>query len=410
MSDEADAEGGAEADGDGGGSCAPGDDGCGSTELCDDGLDNDCDGEVDEADAGCSCIYGEVQACLPGPPCGLGVGGCVAGWQACAADGTLGACTEAIAAADEVLDSKDNDCDGETDEGFSGTPTILCPVSFESLPGRWWVLRCEDLCPSTGTPCDCTWSIVPPAGSGSVEVPDRTAETTRVYLDATGNFIVTATILDSRLDTWHCSFAVRASAPGLEADLWWIDVDPFEPGNIDLHVHRDPPRTPWFIDDDCHWGNCGGRDGTYVLDWGYADTPLADCPELPTDRSWWDFIPRGGCPNPRLTLESFAAPEGEMFSVDAPAAGDGFRVAAHFYEDGSAFGEIPTDAFVRVSCAGRPVAQSGPVVMTTRDYGTGDIWRVADVEILDTSGACAVTPLGTPGAPDVQGDFSRDYF
>jgi len=109
----------------------------------------------------------------------------------CPADGTWSACTEAIAAADEVLDSKDNDCDGETDEGLTGTPTIECPVSFDSLPARWWALRCEDLCSASGGPCDCTWSIVPPAGSGSVEVPDRTAETTRVYLDASGACSVT---------------------------------------------------------------------------------------------------------------------------------------------------------------------------------------------------------------------------
>lgn len=399
----------AEAD-DGGTGCLPGEDGCGPTELCGDGLDNDCDGEVDEPDAGCTCTYGDVQPCFPGPPCGRHVGGCVDGWQACGRAGAWGPCTEALAAEDELPDGKDNDCDGETDEGLTATPTIRCPTSFESLPGRWWTLRCEDLCsPTAGGPCDCTWSILPPAGSGTLTVPDRLAETTRVYLDTSGNFIVTATILDPRLDTWRCSFALRAVPPGLEVDLWWDDPDPWRPGNMDLHVHRVPPRTPWFTTDDCHWGNCGGRDGTYLIDWGYADTPLADCPDLPPERSWWDFVPRRGCPNPRLPLESFIGPAGELFSLDVPNTGDGFRVVSHFYEDGESWGELPTPGYVRIVCAGRRVAQFGPVTLTSRDYGTGDLWRAADIEVLDVTGECAVTPLGTPDTPDVQGDFSRDY-
>ena len=49
------------------------------------------------------------------------------------------------------------------------------------------------------------------------------------------------------------------------------------------------------------------------------------------------------------------------------------------------------------------------MTLTSRDYGTGDLWRAADIEVLDATGNCAVTPLGTPEAPDVQGDFSRDY-
>jgi len=237
--DEAESDADGEDAEDGGPACAPGDDGCGPDEICDDGLDNDCDGTVDEADAGCSCTYGQVQACLPGPPCGRGVGGCVEGWQACAADGTWRPCAEAILGEDELPDGKDNDCDGEIDEGLSATPTIICPIAYDTFPGRYWVLRCEDFCSaSAGGPCDCSWSIRSPEGSGTFEVPDRLAETTRVYLDVAGTFVITATILDPALDTWRCSFAVRAVPVGVQVDLWWDDPDPWQPGNLDLHVHR----------------------------------------------------------------------------------------------------------------------------------------------------------------------------
>ena len=250
------------------------------------------------------------------------------------------------------------------------------PVSFESLPSRWWVLRCEDLCTTAGEPCDCTWSIVPPAGSGSTEVPDRTAESTRVHLDAAGNFIVVATILDGRLDTWTCSFAVQVAGPGFEADLWWIDVDPFEPGE-----HRSP-RAPLPA---AHAVVLRRR-----LPLGELRRPRRNVPpRLGLRRHAAGRLPGSPdgslvvgldsprrLPQPRLTLESFAAPAGEMYSVDhrGPATDSG--VAAHFYEDGSAFGEIPTDTYAHLvrRPSGRAVRPGGDDHAGLRHRGHLGAW------------------------------------
>ncbi|MDI7268416.1 MAG: hypothetical protein QME96_10515 [Myxococcota bacterium] len=404
-----DVEAGVDSDGDDAGpALCPPDDGCGPTELCGDGLDNDCDGEVDDADAGCTCRYGDVQVCFTGPPGRRGLGGCLDGRQVCNREGAWGPCRGGVRPVDEIPDHKDNDCDGCVDNGVSGAPSIRCPVAFDSVNPRWFVLRCADICEGGDAGgCDCTWSVAGPEGAG-LTVGDRLAETTRLYLDASGHYLVTATVLDRDLYTWRCTFVVRALPSGLGVDLWWEDPDPFSPGNLDLHLHRDPPRTGWYDQDDCHWGNCGGRDGTYTLDWAYPDTPLDRCQDLPENHEW-DFVARGSCPNPRLVHESFQGAAPEVTVLDLPRPGDRFRVMAQYYMDGAPFWVQPAHAYVRITCGGRIRAEYGPVTMTSRDYGTGDLWRAADIAFT-APGECTVTPIGGPGSPDVRDFDSRGRF
>lgn len=83
-------------------------------EICGNNIDDNCNGVRDEF---CKCTDGAIEVCYSGPEGTKGKGLCVSGFQTCA-DEEFGACIGEVLPDIEVCDGIDNDCDGETDEGF----------------------------------------------------------------------------------------------------------------------------------------------------------------------------------------------------------------------------------------------------------------------------------------------------
>ncbi len=90
------------------------------SDVCGDGIDNNCDNNVDDGFEtgvpGCACVPFTKGACYEGPLGTLNVGTCKAGGRTCAADGTAwGPCEgDVTPTAQETCDDQiDNDCDGK---------------------------------------------------------------------------------------------------------------------------------------------------------------------------------------------------------------------------------------------------------------------------------------------------------
>ena len=139
-----------------------------------------------------------------------------------------------------------------------------------------------------------------------------------------------------------------------------------------MHVHNGDTTAPWFISDDCYYGNCIPSYGDFLI-WD-PNSPMTE----------------GG--NPALDVDNTNANGPENLSINEPVIGEPYRVAVHNYS--SAAGRNPT---VEIYCGGGSVpVQTINVPMLngtdTGDCTANDFWKLVDV-VFTAPGQCSILPL-----------------
>jgi len=363
--------------------------GCGDAEICDDGLDNNCNGQVDE---GCYCSPGEVSACFRGEPNHRGAGGCADGTMRCPGGEfpVWMACEGGIIESEEVCDGRDNNCDGCIDNIPDCYPSVFCPGDAVAAPLHWFDLVGDTI--YSGVPVRWLWTVTPPAGSTTTGAECPTCKNTRVWLDLSGDWLIHLEFTDELARDWTCDFIIHVRGEGIRIEMWWNEGVGGDQTDVDLHLHRNPPTSAWFNGDDCYYSNCDNYRWGYSINWGYPLTPAAACPSPAPFGS--DYS--AGCPNPRLDLDDVDGNGPENINIDDPRDGEEFRVAVHYYDDeGRESVSAPT--FIRIYCGGVVKAMYGPAEIYSNGSGDGDIWRVADLKWQEAASDCDVTAITSSG-------------
>ena len=122
-------------------------------EICDNGIDDDCDNVVDEQFEvsngarvqGCFCVVGSTKQC------GSSIGECGAGFRLCLTDGTWSDCKDSKDPQTETCNRKDDNCDGVVDNigGGNSIESTKCGCYGGALPS-------EEICNGIDDNCDGT--------------------------------------------------------------------------------------------------------------------------------------------------------------------------------------------------------------------------------------------------------------
>jgi hypothetical protein len=398
----------------------------GSEAQCD-GLDDDCDGSVDE---GCPCSVGAVQPCFLGPPGRRGVGACADGAQICRKGGEFaaywGECSGGILPSSETCDGLDNDCNGCADDLDACTPTGTCPGpgdprTPDGVPFAPYPLRGRDF--FSGAVLEWSWTIQGgpcdafTQGAPSFTLDGAGSETATFTPRLSGDYTVTLTVTPERGPTFTCTWIVHIEGPGLRVEMCYPESSTLD---LDLYLKQPGFMTPWFTADSqfstaldaCSWANCEANlRGDAIVptlpqaitraDWGYPNSPLALC-QHDVQGSVWQAL--GYCSSPRLDIDnnlSEATGVPENINVDAPRDNETFRIMVANFSGSEA------KPLVNVYCDGRRAATIGAAPDqlaafsgTPGSLGIGALWRAADVTTHVSGGktSCSVVVLHAPGA------------
>jgi hypothetical protein len=426
--------------------------GCGPVELCGadgtgNGLDDNCDGKVDET---CSCTPGQVERCFLGPPGKHNVGACTDGTQTCFGTelGSWGPCVGSIGPGAEICDGLDNDCNGCADDSLCCDAALSCPAPgdpriADKAPYTDVPLNGEQFYNGaaltwswkiTGGPCDQLFSTTTGTpGKQSFSLSGANSKDAVAHFTLSGDYTITMTAHGSGGSAFTCTWVQHIVGPGVRFELCW-DHEGTAGGDLDLHVHRPGTTTPWFGNampfsvntDDCYYWDCNPDayactpSPTAVCaqaNWGESASSLQQCigaPPTAADNTW--SATTGNCPNPRLDIDNvidIGRPENS--NIDNPRNGDTLRAMIHYFGQNYSASKthVEEHPIVNIYCGGRLKATYGAAPDTLgpcpgptcfdfgSGWGAGLMWRVADVTaIVDAQGNttdCDVAAIHPPG-------------
>lgn len=409
--------------------CYPADINEGEVGLCN-GLDDDCDGTVDE---GCPCSPGQTQPCFAGPPNFRNVGTCRDGVQTCkvtmrASTGVWGECVGGIKPSLDVCDNADNNCNGCSDDKLCCQPPIDCafdigtatPFTDKIIDGNqiydtghkfndadtatWeWTLTkgpCDIVLDKTSFTTKGATTAAGLSGNGikSTVVSGVGLSHFKVNFILSGSYVLHLKVTRTNGEVYECEWVLRVVSDGLRIELCWDTTGSVD---VDLHLAKVGKTTAWQTLA-CYYGNCKN---TGNPDWGYSST-INTILTNSSDPDNLVFTPNKTAYNPRLDLDNISqAGIPENINIDNPNDGDTFRIGINYFSNKT----ILTHPVVNVYCGGTLKSTFGVEPQVGGFNGKSKLWKAAEVKWVGdySSDECVITPkwnegyvLGTLGTYD----------
>ena len=315
-------------------------------ETCD-GIDEDCDGDIDE---------GLTQAC------GSDVGACAEGTSTCSS-GEWTECAGEVTPTLESCNGIDDDCDGQTDEDLNCTgeaPTVSCGADIETQPLATITLSGSGNDPDGGE-VTYAWVVTSAPPGSSSEPTNPTSATTTFFVDLAGEYTLTLTVTDDEGEEATCTIMLT-SVPwqDLHIELVWDEAH----GDADLHLTAPgvDPALAWYTNMDCFFAN---------------DSPK--------------WAPNGPSGDPSLDLDDTDGYGPENININNNPGNGDLQIGVAYYCSKSLAtpgsppvneGDGPTTATVNIYCGGVLISSIGDIYLDK----TG---RFVDVATLTWPG-CAV--------------------
>lgn len=397
-------------------------------DLCD-GMDNDCDGIIDE---GCTCTAGQTQSCFSGDPSKRKVGICRDGIQTCVVDkstniGTWNVCKGEIKPKSaETCNNADDTCDGCVDYRLACKPPIDCSFNIgearpfedkiidgtqiydtghqfndaETATWEWTVEKgvCDTVLGTTSFTTKGARTLaelLEGKGDAINEVKGVGLSQLKVRFQLSGSHVIHLKVIRANGEVYECEWVLKVASDGLRIELCW---DTSNTVDIDIHLGKNGVTTSWdpysytaCTPDNCRGDPFGTADNHSQYNWSLNGWTYDRTANYNANGVWCDGDNK--LPNPRYDLDNLGeGPYPENINLDNPNDGDTFRIAATYAYGGA--NNVISHPVINIYCGGTLKAVYGLDTQVLNFQQRGDFWKAAEIRWVGdyTSDNCELTP------------------